>query len=238
MTLRADPMATHSETTRPLLRRMADTFLAPAAMLDDFRRGAPWGDVLVVSTAVAILSVYFLPEQFFVEQMSDAVNRRGQPVDITSPPGEIARWGRYLGMLTALVSHPLFALALAAVVTLVFTVLAGATTQYRDHLSMTSHAFLIPALGSLLAIPLQYLTGNPDAQFNPGLILPPATSLPLIVIAGLDLFTIWMLTLISFWVGNLNPRIGFGRSAAVLLGLYLIVNIVTGALVSSQAPIG
>jgi len=224
-------METQAETTRPLIHRMVATFVAPRRLLPDFRDGTRWLDVLIVSTAVAILSVYLLPESFFVEQMQDAVTRRGQPVDITSSPAEIARWGRYLGMLTALASHPLFALGLAGVLTLLFTIVGSATTSFRDHLSLTSHAFLIPALGSLLAVPLQHLTGDPAAQFNPGLFMPSPDSLPLLVISGLDLFTIWMLVVIAIWLGGLNRHLGAARAAAVLLGLYLALNVITAALI-------
>jgi hypothetical protein len=225
-------MATHPESVRPLSERIIATFVAPRRLLPDFRGGTRWLDVLVISTAIAVLSVYLLPESFFVEQMRDAVTRRGEPVDITSSPAEIARWGRYLGMLTALISHPLFALALAGVLTLLFTVLGRAQTDFRDHLSITSHAFLIPALGSLLAIPLQLLTGNPEARFTPALFLPDPSSVPLLVVSGLDLFTIWMLVVIAIWVGELNSRIGAGRVAAILLGLYLVLNVITAVLVS------
>jgi hypothetical protein len=226
-------METHTEAPRPIGQRIAATFVTPSRLLPDFREGTRWLDVLIISTAVAILSVYLLPEAFFVEQMREAVTRRGEPVDITSSPEEIARWGRYLGMLTALASHPLFALGLAGLLTLLFTVLGGATTNFRDHLSLTSHAFLIPALGSLLAVPLQHLTGDPSAQFNPGLFLPTTNSLPLLVISGLDLFTIWMLVVIAVWLGGLNRNLGSARAAAVLLGLYLLLNVVTAALITA-----
>ncbi|CAN5813397.1 hypothetical protein BH23GEM6_BH23GEM6_17900 [soil metagenome] len=226
-------MHTHAEAPRPLTHRITATFIAPRRLLADFRAGTRWLDVLVISTAVAILSVYLLPEAFFVEQMRDAVTRRGDPVDITSSPAEIARWGRYLGMLTALVSHPLFALGLAGLLTLLFTVLGGATTSFHDHLSLTSHAFLIPAVGSLLALPLQYLTGNATAQFSPALFLTSTDSLPLLVISGLDLFTVWMLVVIAIWLGGLNENLSTIRAAAVLLGLYLTLNVITAALITS-----
>lgn len=225
-------MPPRTDAVRPLADRIMATFVAPRRLVPDFREGTRWLDVLVVSTVVAVISVYLLPEAFFVEQMRDAVSRRGEPVEITSSPGEIARWGRYLGMLTALVSHPLFAIGLAGLITLLFTILAGARTGFRDHLSLTSHAFLIPALGTLLTLPLRYITGRSDAQFTPGLFLPDSGSLGLLILNGVDLFSIWMLLVIALWVGELNPRIGTGRGAATLLGVYLVLNLITALLVT------
>jgi hypothetical protein len=219
-------------TVRPLGERIRYTFTAPARIADDFRRDTRWLDVLVISTAVAILSVYLLPQEFFLEQMEDAVDRRGRPVEITSSPAEIARWGRYLGMLTALVSHPLFALALAGILTLLFTVLAGGTTSFRQHLAITSHAFLVTALGALLAPLLHAATGDPAARFSPGLLLPQADTFPVLFLDGLDLFSLWMLCLAGYWAGHLAPRVGPARGIAALVGLYLALNALTAALVS------
>lgn len=184
-------------------------------------------DVLVISTCIAILSVQLLPQEFFVEQMSDAVSRRGQPVDIDSPPEVVARWGRYLGMLTALATHPLFALALAGVLSLVFTVLAGGRATFRDHLAASSHAFLVPALGMLLVLPLQRLTGDPDAWFTPALLLRPSDSLAFHLAEGIDLFSLWMLGLAGYWAGSLNPKVGGARGAVILIVLYLALDLAT-----------
>jgi hypothetical protein len=225
-------MSENPENIRPLPERIVATYTAPRRLLPDFREGTRWLDVLIISTAIALLSVYLLPESFFVEQMRDAVTRRGDPVDITSSPAEIARWGRYLGMLTALVSHPLFALALAGVLSLIVTIMGDGVTGFRDHLSISSHAFLIPALGALLAIPLQWITGDPEARFTTALFLPDSASLPLLVLNGLDAFSVWMLVVIGIWVGELNPRIGAARMIGILLGVYLILNVITAMLVS------
>jgi hypothetical protein len=223
-------MEAQTQQPEPLTRRIVATLIAPRSLVPAFRAGTPWVDALIVSTAVAMLAVYFLPEGFFVEQMSDAVNRRGDPVDITSTPAEIARWGRYLGMLTALATYPLFAIGLAGLLSLVVRMLGDQGTTFRDHLALASHAFLILALGSLLAIVLQRITGDPDAFFTPALFLPDSESLPVRILAGIDLFTVWMLSVVSIWLGALNPRHGATRFALILLGLYLALNVATALL--------
>jgi hypothetical protein len=228
------PPAADDTTPRPLLQRVSETFLAPTRLVPELRGGTRWLDVLVISTVIAILSVYLLPQEFFVEQMSDAVTRRGDPVEITSTPAEVARWGRYLGMLTALVAHPLFALALAGLLTLLFGVLARGSLTFPVSLAMASHAFLIPALGSLLLVPLQRLTGNADATFTPGALIS-GDSFLFHALSGFDLFTVWMLVVLAVWVGGLEPRIGRVRAAAVLLGLYLLLQVVTGFLTYGTA---
>jgi ascorbate-specific PTS system EIIC-type component UlaA len=163
--------------------------------------------------------------------MSDAVNRRGQPVDITSHSCR----DRALGSLPwhahgPGLTYPLFALALAGLLSLAVRTLGDQGTTFRDHLALASHAFLILALGSLLAIVLQRITGDPDAFFTPALFLPDSASLPVRILAGIDLFTVWMLSVVSIWLGALNPGHGATRFALILLGLYLALNVATALL--------
>src|SRR5690606_6418418 len=117
--------------------RVRHTFLAPSKLAADLRHAAPWLDVLLVSTAVALLSVALMPDEVFTESMSSPVTRRGEPVEITSSPEAVARWGRGMGMLATIATHPLIAFTLAGILTLLFSVLGRGRASFQEYLALS-----------------------------------------------------------------------------------------------------
>jgi hypothetical protein len=217
-------------TTDPgtLPERIAQTFVAPRALGHRFRGHAPWMGALLLATLVAVLAVAALPADVFVEQMQDPVTRRGRPVEITSPPEEIARYGRYLGMLAVFATYPLVAFAIAGILTLLFSVLGRGAARYTQHLALTAHGLLIPSLGTLLALPIQHLTADTAFQFSLSRLLPLARdpgSLLYGVLDGLNLFTLWMVVVLGVGISALEPRFGAARASAILLALYVALQV-------------
>jgi hypothetical protein len=211
----------------PLHRRIFATFTSPGELFESFRAHAPWFGPLVISTLVAVLLVAAVPEEVFVAQTEGAVNRRGEPVAITSDPSEIARFGRYLGMLGVAVAHPITAFVIAGVLALVFTVLAGGSAEYRQYLAVTTHALLIPALGGLVALVIQLAGGPADAPLSLALLAPgmePDSALYL-VLQALNVFTLWMIAVLALGVSTLNRGRSWGSAAAILLGAYLVLEV-------------
>lgn len=210
-----------------LAARIAATFSAPGSLARSIRERPRWIDVLLISTAVAVLAAATLPAEFFLSAAEDAVTRRGAPVEITSSPGEIVRWGRYLAMLNALIGHPLLAFALAGLLTLIFTVLAGGRTRFAEHLALSSHSLLILALGTLAGIAVRLATGDPSAEISLALLVPgTAAGSFREMLALLNPFTIWMLVVVAIGVSVLDPRRSRRSSLAVLLGFYLALVVV------------
>lgn len=165
----------------------------------------------------------FLPESFFIEQMQDPVDRLGRPVEVTSPPADIVRYGRILAAFSALAGHPLIAFAFAGVLALLFSVLAGGRATYRQYLALASHALVLLSLGMLLTVPLRALTGDPEAQWSLALLLPGMRDAGLLgrTFAALDLFTLWTLAVLAVGAAVLNRFRPVLRTAVPLYGLYL-----------------
>ena len=215
---------------RPFLARVRDSFAAPRSLFAGFSAAPPWFDVLLVSTLVAAIAVLAAPDEAFLAQVQHAVTRRGAPVEITSSPEAIVRYGRFLSMIGALVGHPLVAFGLAGVLALVFGVLGGGGATYRQYLGVVSHALLIPALGTLLllaaALLLHRPLPTPAALLFPG--LDPAGHLGRFL-AGLDPFRLWMLALLGLGVSVLEPRRSWPAATLILLGAYLALEAVLAA---------
>ena len=217
-----------------LIDRMRATFVAPRSLPHRIREATPWLDVLLVSTAIALLAVLTMPDDVFLEPMQDAVSRRGRPVEIVSPPEEIARWGRFIAMLATVGTHPVIAFVVAGLALVLFTGIMRGSTTYRELLSLTSHAMLIPALGTLAAVIVRLLAG-PDSWFAPG----EGTSLALRTLLSIDPLIVWMLIVIAVGAHGLDPRLSTGRSAAVLIaGYVLMVAASTAILHRESAAIG
>lgn len=226
------PDATHPDPAAPapLGRRVLQTFFAPA---DLFRRSggfAPWAGPLLLSTLVAMLAVLAIPDQAY-ELTEPAVNRRGRPVEITSDLETIARWGRMLGMISALAMHPMVVFAAAGVLALLFSVLLRGEARYLQYLAIASHASLITALGTLVASAVALLRGAEPRGVTPALLpgLEPG-SFAFRLLDGLDLFTIWALVVAALGVSLVNRRRSFASAAALLLGLYLAASAAVAAL--------
>ena len=213
----------------PLRERIRATFLAPRQLWSRLEGATPWLDVLYISTIVAVLSVLAVPEEVFIEPMREAVTRRGEPVEITSPPAEIVRWGRALAMLATLATHPMIAFMLAGFLTVVFSVLGGGRGTYREYLSLSCHALLIPALGTILAIVARLIMGlagsDPFELFD----LEPRGLLSATALA-IDPFVVWMLVVLGIATAQVDGRRQPWRAVLVLVGAYLVLLLVRASL--------
>jgi hypothetical protein len=205
--------------------RVRDTFVAPARLAARLRKDAPWLDVLLISTAVAMIGVLGMPDEIFTESMRDAVSRRGEPVEITSPPEDIARWGRAIAMLATLATHPVTAFVLAGMLTLAFAILGGGRGTYREYLSLSAHALLIPALGSLVTLIIRLaLPGAMPGGIADTLLRPDETeSLLVATAATLDPFLLWMMVVLGVGVHVLDRRFTRFGAAAILVSAYFLL---------------
>lgn len=211
---------------RPLSRRVRDTFVAPRRLAAAITADTPWVDVLVITTVVAMVAAALLPAEFFLAQVETPVDRLGRPVEVTSPPEEIVRWGRMLQMFSALVMHPMLVVMVAGVVALIFGVLGGGAVDMRRSLVLTSHAFLISALGVLLALGWQIATGAPEVQPSLAWLAGGGGaegSAAARYLALVNPFTLWMLVVLGVGVGELDRRRPAAATAAILVGLYLLL---------------
>jgi hypothetical protein len=201
------------------------TFTAPARLFVGFHAGSPWLGVLAISTAVAMISAAFLPAEHFLARMVDPANRLGRPVEVTSSPEEIVRWGRYLEVLSALAAHPLVAFAIAGLLTLVFTVIGKGRANFRQYLAVASHALLIPALGTLVALGMRLASGDPYVQ--PTLARLFSFAGPAVAgsafLDSLNVFSLWMLLVLGVAVAVLDGRSSSVRPVAALVTVYLLL---------------
>ncbi|HEV2131083.1 MAG TPA: YIP1 family protein [Longimicrobiaceae bacterium] len=218
---------------RSLGHRVVATFLAPRALFEEIRESAPWAGPLAISVAVGILVLLLLPDEVFVAQAQEAarLSRKGE-VTLTSDPGTIAFFERVRIATGMLVVRPILAFLMAGLLALVFSGLLRGRGEYRQYLSVTTHALLITALGTLAALPLQIVRGDAHARLSLALLAPALEpgSLAQRVLQALDPFTLWMMLIAALGVSVVNGSRSPARAAVVLIGGYLAVVLVLAAL--------
>jgi hypothetical protein len=218
-------LGARADATPPLATRVGQTFAAPSRLFAGFHDGSPWLGVLAISTLVAMVAAATLPAEYFLAEMVDPVTRLGKPVEITSSPADIVRWGRYRQVLSALAMHPLVAFGMAGLLTLVFTAIGRGRATFRQYLAVSSHALLITALGAVVGIAMRIVTADPDAAPTVGRLLSlvaPAAARNAFL-SSLNVFSLWMLLVLGVAVAVLEGRPSWVRPAAALLGGYMLL---------------
>src|SRR5690606_23022316 len=101
----------------------------------------------------------------------------------------VARWGRLMGMLATIATHPVIAFVVAGIALGVFSGIFRAKVTYREMLALAAHALLIPALGTVLRL----IRRGAGVEF---ITSDPSWSLPLRALASIDPYIVWMLIVI------------------------------------------
>ena len=225
----ASPIQDSPAEMRSLLDRVRDTFVAPSRLFAAFGGEPPWVGAMMVATVIAAVAVAAEPAQFYLDQMEGAVSRRGTPVEITSPPGQIVLWGRVMAVFSALAGHPLIGFAAAGLLTLVFRVIGRGEATFRQYLAISAHALLIVSAGMVAAVLLRLVLGGPEALPTIGTLTGAGSEGWLGgVLHGLNLFTVWTLVVLALGVAAVERRVTRAAATTLLLGAYLVV-VVTGA---------
>lgn len=223
---------TESSATASLGTRIGATFTSPSALPRLLPPGLPWLDVLLISTAIAIASVATVPDEFFLQSMSDPVSRRGEPVEIVSSPDVVARWGRGMGMLATVTTHPTLVVAIAGALVLVFSIFLRGPGSFRDYLSLTAHAMLIPAVGTLLTIGVRLTTNA--TSITELLTFGEPASFASALLLSVDPFVVWMLVAIALAIPRLDERRSAATSGMLLIGTYLVLVLASTALLHRE----
>lgn len=218
-----------SITPRPLGHRVVATFLAPRALFEEIREAAPWIGPLVISIAIGLLVLLLLPNEVFVAQAEETARLSRREVTLTSDPATIAFYERIRIAMGMLMVRPILAFLMAGFLALVFSGLLRGPGEFRQYLSVTTHALLITALGALAALPLQILRGDAHAQLSLVLLIPflEPGGIAYRLLQTIDPFTIWMILVAALGVSVVNGRRSPARATIILVGGYLGVALAT-----------
>ncbi len=136
--------------------RLAQVIFSPGALFERLRERPVWLGALLTAVVLSVAANLLIPEelirQLIMEQMPDDADPSGVETAL--------RIAGILRLVGPIVFPPLLAVFLAAVVLLIYNLLAGGEASFAQAMSATSHVLFIPTLGGLLTVPLILAAGG------------------------------------------------------------------------------
>ena len=213
----------------PLPRRVVMVVTSPVELFERLKErpvalGAMVLGAFLVGAAAAVLPVELMQEVF-----------REQMIEAGQDPGEMsataARVAWVFAVFGPLLFWPLLAVITAGVYTVIFLFLFGYEGSFRQLLSISAHALLVAALGTLLIAPLRVMTGDPQLTLSVGsffFFLPDGFLLRFLEL--LDLFNLWTYFLVGIGAAVVDGSRSRSEGAMVAVGAAVLLSLVIAAL--------
>ena len=217
--------AEEGPTVPPFYKRIIDVFFNPGTLVEALAAKPVYAAALL--TGIVLIAVQFalIPVELILEIQREAmlVSGRDAP-EMTDLMVTIAKWGTPIGAaLSVMVMTFLF----TGLYTLVFAFVLGDEGRFRQYLSVTTHAWLIPMFIGLLLTPLRISTGNPQFTLSMGSFLFFLSDGYLLnVFKGMDLTQIWSALVIAQGATAIDRRRSFKSAAVVTIGLILVTALI------------
>jgi hypothetical protein len=221
--------------------RMAGILRAPRRTFEAIALAPRWADILIVSfLATAPLTAVVLQTDVGHLALLDRLERTatafGQHVDDSQYARleRLSERGAAYATVTSLLSGPLLAVGLSAVLFVVFRAAASGGATFRQVLAVVSHAGVILALRQLLAAPATYVRETMASPLTLNLLFSMLDEAsPLARFAGIvDFFVLWWVVVLATGMSVL-----FRRPARPLIvafvGAYLLCAAALGAVMAA-----
>jgi hypothetical protein len=133
--------------------------------------------------------------------------------------------GAYFSIVGVMVSMPIFAVIVTALLWVVFNTVMGGTATFKHVMSVVAHSMMISALGAIVAAPIMYARGvMSQSIFNLGAALPmlEETSFLAKLLGMIDLFFIWWVVVLAIGLAALYKR----KTSSIATGLFIFYGLV------------
>ncbi|HKK28745.1 MAG TPA: hypothetical protein VKB18_11730 [Gemmatimonadota bacterium] len=201
--------------------RALKVFVAPGALFDELRANPRWIGALVLAIGLTLLVTVLIPGDVFMEYVRGQMARRQAdiPQDALERGMQVARITRYVGPV---VGTAIGAFLISGLLFLVFELGMGGDAGYKPVLASTSHALLIPAVGSLVTLPVIIRTGDLAASLSLDLLFPGMGSGYVgRLLHGMNFFGLWAAVVLGIAMARIYPKRSPGGSIAFTVGLYV-----------------
>lgn len=210
--------------------RLLLVLVSPVALFERLRERPQALVALLLGGALAALSNLVIPGDIWQEVVREQLLAADQP--LPDDMGVAGRIGQVAAVFGAFVAWPLMGLITAGVYALLFRFGLGYTGQFRQYLSVTAYALLVPAMGALVLAPLRILVRDPQFSLSLATLLPMGTEGFIPTFLGfLDLFNLWAYILIGAGVAVISRKEEIGPSVGVSLGFALVMSALISAMV-------
>lgn len=219
--------ATSPEASLPSLpARIVQVFVSPAALFDRLKEAPAWVGMMLVLVAVSVVSSFLVPEEVMRELVQAQMPANAEPAQVDQAVGFARAWGRTL----AFVGTPVTIAFIAGILILVYNVLLGGDGTYKQLFSATTHAFVIYAVGGILALAL-ILSRGEMTTLSLNLLVPGLEEGFLYrLLRGINVFSLWTAAALGIAVSRIYPKRSAGSATALLVVLYVLLASVLAAL--------
>jgi hypothetical protein len=208
--------------------RVFQVVVSPSRLFDGLRTQPRWLGALLLVVGIALVTSFLIPSDIITESVRQQM-LRAQP-DAAPEAIErgmaVARIFRFAGPL---VFMPIIMVVISAVLFLVYEMGMGGEAGFRSVLASTSHAFLIPSLGSLVTLPVVIKARNLQASLSLDLLAPgfDQGSYAYRFLHGMGIFGVWGAIVLGLGMSRIYPKRSTGGSIALVLGLYVAFKAIT-----------
>lgn len=207
--------------------RVVQLFVSPAKLFDGLRDRPAWLGALGLLVALGGLGAYLLPTELMEQAMLAQAPPDATPEQIEQMEqvASAAAWTKYLVVLF----WPIGAAIVAGLLITLYNFAFGGTASYRQLFASTIHAFLIPAIGGLLTLPLMLQTGDIQTALALHLLVPGIETDTFLyrLLQGLNVFGLWCSVVLGVAVSRIYPKRTAGNAAMVVLGAYVVFKALT-----------
>ena len=216
--------------------RLSGVFFSPrAAFTDIAARPRPWVPLILAVLMSITFTALFSQRVGWERFMRQTMDRTPRMQQLSAEQRERAlelqmKIAPVMGYVGAVAATPVMALAIAAVLLLVFRVFQGAEVTYRQLFGITSYSFLVFMVSSATAILVMFLK-NPDdfnlqnpTAFNLAAFLDPDAAPRWLQSLGgsVDLFSFWIIFLLATGVSAAVRKFPLGRALAGVIAPWLV----------------
>jgi len=218
----------------PFPRRLVAVFTSPRALFEHLETRPTWLVPFVLLLLAAAAYVVFTWDSAWVPMMTAQYDEQGAPDQAYEM---LAGYGKIMFSLLIPFFGGLVTVIYAAIVMGAGSFMLGGKLDFRQSLSIVSHAGLV----SLVAVPIRILLANvsqnPQVTLGPGALLPMADQEGFAMkflagfLQGFDVFSIWQTVLVALGV-SVIARVGYRASLTVMFVLFVVFSLI-GALIGA-----
>ncbi|MDP2498312.1 MAG: Yip1 family protein [Candidatus Palauibacterales bacterium] len=216
-----------------LSKRAVQVFVSPGELFDRLRENPVWLDAMLLVVALSVAYTLLIPEDLLREAMMQQAPEGADPEQMEQMTG----WMSWFRIVAAVVGPFFGAAVVAGVAHLVFTLVLGGRSTYRQLFSATAHMMLVPTVGTLVTLPLILSTGDVQTTLSLHLLFPALETgtFAFRLLRGLNVFGLAGAGIMGVAVSRLYDNRSPGSAVSVMIVIY-VVYVALGAVMGGMAP--
>lgn len=212
------------------LHRLWMVFVQPGDLFKALAANPAWFPVALFAVAVAAAGMSILPPELFLDAAIQGV-----------PPDRAAETAAQMRQLPPIVYKGMFVggavlfglgfpVLLSLVTYVIFVFIRGDRATFRQHLCVVAHTGIITSVGTVLNALLQLRNGDITKTLAVGSFFPfLSEGFSAEFLQALDLFILWAAVVAGIGLTAIDPRRSTESTAAVLVGIAVVVAVVRAA---------